>query len=179
MVLLVKVLWVASLLLLLLHLHPARWHCGREAGSQRFKACQLHQKHQVLRGQWLVHEEVHSLNKFKDDDIKSTVSHRAKKLNIQMWNSVTDWECLVFVLPVIPGLEGFEVGLAPSSSSSAPLVRGPSINMSPSSISSHTPPIWRKWSSPPSEKSKNKINTYNTIGTANFFETKSNLKGKE
>lgn len=45
------------------------------------------------------------------------------------------------VVPVIPGLEGFEEGLAPSSSSSAPLERGPSINMSPSSISSHTPPI--------------------------------------
>lgn len=28
MVLLMKVLWVASLLLLLLHLHPAWWYCG-------------------------------------------------------------------------------------------------------------------------------------------------------
>lgn len=86
-----------------------------------------------------------------------TPSQRTERSNVKfsywLWVSV-------FVLPVIPGLEGFEVGLAPSSSSSAPLVRGPSINMSPSSISSHTPPIWRKWSSPPSEKSRNKINAY-------------------
>lgn len=38
MVLLVKVLWVAALLLLLLHLNPARRHCGREARGQRLKA---------------------------------------------------------------------------------------------------------------------------------------------
>lgn len=59
--------------------------------------------------------------------------------------------------PVIPGLEGFDVGFAPSSNCSALLDRGPSTKMSASSISSHTPPIWRKWSSPPSER---KIKNY-------------------
>lgn len=63
MVLLVKMLWVASLLLLLLHLHPARRHCGREAGGQCLKTRQLHQRHQALRGQRLVHQEVHSCTK--------------------------------------------------------------------------------------------------------------------
>lgn len=45
------------------------------------------------------------------------------------------------VLPVIPGLDGLEEGLAPSSSGSPPLERVPSINISPSSASSQTPPI--------------------------------------
>lgn len=159
MVLLMKVLWVASLLLLLLHLHPAWWYCGWEAGSQRLKACQLHQWHQALCGQRLVHQKVHSCTKGKLGDNCRTSDQQhyreAKGRN-------TDTVCRlmvdsVSVLPVIPGLEGLEEGLAPSSSSSAPLERGPSINMSPSSISSHTPPIWRKWSSPPSDESKNKI----------------------
>lgn len=62
-VLLVKVLRVAPLLLLLLHLHPAGGHRRREARRQRLKAGQLHQGHQAFCGERLVDEEVHSWTK--------------------------------------------------------------------------------------------------------------------
>lgn len=44
----------------------------------------------------------------------------------------------------MPGLEGFDKGLAPSEDGSIPLERDPSTSMSASSISSQVPPIWRK-----------------------------------
>lgn len=60
MMLLVKVLRVSTLLLLLLHLRPAGGHGRRETGGQGLKARQLHQGHQALCGERLVHEEVDS-----------------------------------------------------------------------------------------------------------------------
>ena len=59
-VLLVEVLGVSPLLLLLLDLHPAGGHGGREAGRQRLEARQLHQGAQALGGRGLVHQEVYS-----------------------------------------------------------------------------------------------------------------------
>lgn len=86
---------------------------------------------------------------------------------------------------MIPGLEGLEEGLAPSSSSSAPLEKGPSINISPSSISSHTPPIWRKWSSPPLKERRKIIYTniihfnLNTCVFFSFSEKPQHSEGKQ
>lgn len=65
-VLLVKVLRVSALLLLLLHFHPARWHRGREPGSQGLKAGELHEGHEALRGQRLVHEQVYGCSNTED-----------------------------------------------------------------------------------------------------------------
>lgn len=143
-VLLVKVLRVAPLLLLLLHLHPAGGHRRWEARGQRLKAGQLHQGHQAFCGERLVYEEVHSWTK------KAKAGPPVNTGNGIQGHFKTETEHL-WVLPEIPGLEGLEEGLAPSWSSSTPLERGASINMSPSSRSSQTPPIWRKWSSPPLE----------------------------
>lgn len=67
MVLLVKVLWVAPLLLLLLHFHPTRGHRGRKAGGQGFETDQLYQGHQALCRHGLVHQEVHSCSQSKNE----------------------------------------------------------------------------------------------------------------
>ena len=73
MVLLVQVLGVATLLLLLLHLHPAGRHCGREARRQCFEARQLHQRRQALHSQHLVHQEVNSLQGEEVGRVKNTI----------------------------------------------------------------------------------------------------------
>lgn len=83
-VLLVKVLRVAPLLLLLLHLHPAGGHRRREARGQRLKAGQLHQGHQAFCGERLVYEEVHSWTKPRQEHqstlgMESTVISKQKR----------------------------------------------------------------------------------------------------